>query len=215
MRFAVIPTYNRPVELQQCIDRIAPQVDHIFVINNGDIVNVSAWDDKVTIHDWPEHPPNLSKLWNIGLTLAECAAIGHIYKVAVLNDDALAEPGWFDAVEDAMDRTGADLGCTDVHGAVNPYDSKLLKGPLVSVFERVVGWAFIIRGNSLKADEDLKWWYGDTALDFTARKQGGLVITVGPIVNNLYPNASTTGVLAEQAGRDRQTYLDKYGKLPW
>lgn len=220
MRFAVIPTYDRPTELMDCVDRIAPQVDVSIIVVNGDYpLEVQEWVQAhaypIVVFGRPQQPPNLSQLWNVGLGFADQFSAGEPYKVAVLNDDAVPLEGWFDCVEKAMDATDADAGCTDNFGVIGE-EYRLYKLPMTSPMERLCGWAFVLRGGiGLYADEDLEWWYGDTALDYNARVGGGMVIARGPQVVNLYPNASTTGVLAEQAGRDRATYLRKYGDLPW
>lgn len=222
-KYAVIPTHNRPVELRECLASLAEQVDEAFVIDNASYPPVppaafetDAFPAVTTFYD-DEQPPNLSRLWNRGLQVADGLDrpwIGAEWFIAVLNDDTIVPPGWLDHVVGMMQATGAAAGCTSEHADA----MRLHTGPLRSVFDRITGWAFVLRGSvGIRADENLRWWYGDTAIDVEARRRGGLVISPGPIVVNRYPNASTTGLLAEQAGRDRATFLanPNYGDLPW
>ena len=191
----------------------------VYVIDNGSEPPVHEARlgvdpmQMVVIRD-SEQPPNLSRLWNMGLNqISLVANPGH--KVAVLNDDTRIPPGWFDAVSEAMDRTGAAAGCS------SPWNGRLTQEILKTVpdsdiVNRMVGWAFILRGSAkIRAYEALRWWWGDTDMDWQARARGGMVIIPSHRVDNLYPNASTTGVLAEQAGRDRETFKKIYGWNPW
>ena len=65
------------------------------------------------------------------------------------------------------------------------------------------------------ANEDLRWWYGDNDIDMKARRLGGTLILPGPVPSNRLANQSTTGILAEQAGKDRATFESIYGPVPW
>jgi glycosyl transferase family 2 len=220
-RFALIPTRNRHADLLNAVDDIQPQVDRIYIIDNGSEPPVHEFlcgegyplDRLVVIRD-SEQPPNLSRLWNMGLNQISLIADPD-HKVAVLNDDTRIPPGWFDAVTEAMDRTGAAAGCS------SPWNGRLTQEilktvPDSDVVNRMVGWAFILRGSAkIRAFEALRWWWGDTDMDWQARARGGMVIIPSHRVDNLYPNASTTGVLAEQAGRDRETFKKIYGWNPW
>ena len=120
-RVAVVATHNRPAELARLIEAIAPQCDRMIIIDNASDPPVPRFE----IGEWPagrsgephscwikvirddEQPPNLSRLWNIGLDAARrCAWMDAVepeaYDVAVLNDDAVPPPGWWDAVSGAM-----------------------------------------------------------------------------------------------------------------
>jgi hypothetical protein len=218
-RFALIPTRNRHEDLVNTVIDISDQVDLVFIIDNGSEPPVHEYDlgvdpmQVVVIRD-SEQPPNLSRLWNLGLDqIAMTSAPSH--KVAILNDDTRIPPGWFDAVAEAMDRTGAAAGCS------SPWEGRLTQEllkvtPDTDLMNRMVGWAFMLRGDAwVRADEKLRWWWGDTDMDWKARGLGGTVIIPTHRVDNLYPNASTTGVLAEQAGRDRGTFQEIWGWNPW
>jgi hypothetical protein len=218
-RFALIPTRNRHSDLINAIQDISDQVDMIYVIDNGSDPPVHEHNlgvdpmQVVVIRD-SEQPPNLSRLWNLGLDQIAMTA-DRKHKVAILNDDTRIPPGWFDTVSRAMDQTGAAAGCS------SPWDGRLAQeilktAPDADLANRMVGWAFILRGQSIiRANEHLRWWWGDTDMDWKARISGGMVIVPSHRVDNLYPNASTTGVLAEQAGRDRATFQQLWGWNPW
>lgn len=220
-RYAVIPTRNRPAELARCVEAISPQVDAVVIVDNGSdppaCPPIVDGRGHLLIHD-PEQPPNLSKLWNEGLNVAHAHAYDaglHGWDVAVLNDDAEPPPGWFETVAAAMREHGCAAGSSDAHGT--------LTAPLIyreartdNAFHRLCGWAFVLRGESeLRADERLRWWYGDDDLDWRARQAGGTVVIPGFPVPNTRANSTTVGALAEQAGKDRATFVEKWSESPW
>ena len=213
-RFAVIPTRNRHQELFKAVQDIADQVDLVIVIDNGSTPAVTTRDipcGAIVIRD-SEQPPNLSRLWNLGLDQARMLGDGS-HKVAVLNDDTRVPAGWFDAVAEATDRIGAAAGCSSPWP---PLRQELVKvRPDRDIMNRMTGWAFMLRNTTLRADERLRWWWGDTDLDWKARAAGGMVVIPGFTVENTLANTSTVGVLAEQAGRDRLTFQEIWGHVPW
>ena len=236
-RVAVVATYNRPAELARLLDAIAPQCSAVVVVDNASDPPVSLprrhWGPggpgveyigmvQHVIRD-EEQPPNLSRLWNVGLDFARQWAWADAvepepYDVAVLNDDAVPPPGWWDAVSGAMRRHGADAASSC------PFDSLPLGGSQlwdryapISVTTRLAGWAMMLRGEwgGARFDERLRWWYADDLLSLRAREAGGLVHVGGYPVENTGANSSTVGVLAEQAGRDRATFIEITGRQPW
>ena len=81
---------------------------------------------------------------------------------------------------------------------------------------RLTGWAFVLRGEAgLRLDERFRWWCGEDDVSMRARRAGGLVHVGGYPVPNTGANSSTVGVLAEQAAKDMQTFVDKWGVRPW
>jgi len=184
----------------------------------SDLVNVVPENARLMVVDDQEQPPNLSRLWNIGIDIAH----NYFYMrgewdVAVLNDDAIPPPGWFDAVSHAMRSTTALAGCSHPFNAL-PLGQVQIHGPDAgfSVATRLAGWAFMLRGESgLRADERLRWWAADDLLSHQARQDGGLVHVGGFPVPNTGADSSTTGVLAEQAARDMQMFVEIVGCRPW
>lgn len=229
-RIAVVPTHNRPEQLATLVKSLEGQCEHLIVIDNASdpptsliwlkmqLTNAKSMGISV-IYD-AEQPPNLSRLWNRGIDLAKlsCRVFNDLrWDVAVLNDDAVVPPGWWDAVSGAMREVNAAAASADPFGEL-PFGRKhlwLANAPM-SVHTRLAGWAFMLRGEEgLRADERLRWWYADDLLSLQARERGGLVHVGGVGVGNTLANSSTVGVLAEQAGRDRQTFVDITGRQPW
>lgn len=220
-RFALILGHNRPTEIQDVIDDIKDQVSYILVIDNASQPPLHTVLEKPTgtpltfLRDMTQ-PANLPRLWNIGFEQIRMLAEDPMdWKIAVLTDDVRIPEGWFKAVSEAMDRNGAVAGCS------SPFHSHLVQEivklhPDTDITNRMFGPAFIIQGSAgLEADERLKWWWNDTDLDWQARLAGGMVVIPTHPVLNRYPNESSVGVNAEQAGRDRQTFLEKWGFNPW
>lgn len=230
MRFAVIPTHNKPRDLQACYRSLDGQVDHVIVIDNAsdprvEIINFADQTGHagptVTLIRDPEQPPNLSKLWNTGIKIAgmlqgwDGEEKDDSFFVAILNDDCVVPEGWMNFVVQEMLDHGATAGCT-TQWVTRP---TLKDQPPVSAFDRLTGWAFVLRADEgLLANEDLRWWYGDNDLDNRARALGGTLLLPASqdmLVINKHANASTTGILAEQAGKDRATFESIYGPVPW
>ena len=230
-RVAVIATHNRPAELVRCLRAIGPQCHYVIVIDNASVPPV----DDLMVHDEAtrecdgaratrvirdeEQPPNLSRLWNLGLERAAASlSDGSMpFDVAVINDDAIPPPGWWDAVSETMRANGAAAGSSDPFGQLMSGTAQVWRADApASVATRLAGWAFILRGElGLRFDERLRWWYGDDLISLRARELGGVVHIGGYPVPNTGANASTVGVLAEQAGRDRATFVQITGRQPW
>jgi glycosyltransferase involved in cell wall biosynthesis len=232
-RYAVVPTHNRPVELTTAVRSIAPQCDALVVIDNAStpavdrealLPNVALHRtgpvDTVVLRD-EEQPPNLSRLWNLGLDwcAARARMDGHdTWDVAILNDDAIPPPRWFERVSYAMRIRDAAAASSHPFAPVEEGPRVDFHGPdgPPGVHNRLTGWAFILRGEAgLRFDERLRWWCGDDHMSWQARRNGGLVHLGGVPVANTLANASTTGVLAEQAAKDMQTFVDITGVRPW
>ena len=134
--------------------------------------------------------------------------------VAVVNDDAVIPDGWYTACSTAMRAHGAAAAASDPHGRITAPLPKTTRDR--DVYTRMPGWAFLLRGEvRMRADESLRWWYGDSDLDWTARANGGMVLIPGYPVGNRRANSTTRGVLAEQAGKDRAMFAAKWAGAPW
>lgn len=233
-RYAIIPTHNRHELLTQLVIALTPQVNRILVIDNASDPRVSeanlraardatadAWDFGrgrfaacVVARD-EEQPPNLSRLWQAGLAQVAAWEPEATYDVAILNDDAEIYPGWFDILADSMREQGAAAACTWPSSDVG-------LGTGGNLLRWLYGPAFIIRGelarkpgDPLWPDERLRWWGGDTLMDLRAQQSGGVLRVQGPLVVNRHANSSTVGALAEQAGRDRETFREITGRYGW
>lgn len=219
-RAVVIPTRNRHDMLADCINSVVDQVDRVIVIDNlsDPPIDPDPWHGKVGVVSLPIDPPNISTLWNVGLALADAGAHRagcEQWDVAVLNSDVTVPPGWVEALSEAMRSTSAVLAYPDQHGG----REQILhtRAEPIDLRQRITGYAFMLRGEAaLRLDEDLAWWYGDDSLDWTAREMGGALLVPGIPVEHRAPNASIAErpELAEQAARDRQTFITKWGKAP-
>jgi len=214
----VVPTHNRPAELARCLAAVVPQADMVLVIDNASDppADVSASLTNVLVVQDLEQPPNLSRLWNLGLDTLERhkPASWDRWDVAVVNDDAYPPPGWLEAVSTAMRNLGAAAGCSI--GPSNLGVEVYTADAVPSTGSRLTGWAFVLRGEvGLRADERLRWWTGDDDLSMKARRAGGLVRIPGFPVPNEHADESTSGPLAAQAAVDMATFVEIWGRRPW
>lgn len=212
---AVIITRDRPEEFAQCLRAIWPQVDHVIVISHGTEYARDHHADGISVIDYAPEIPNISMMWNLGLLEAEAGAYAEPHDVAVLNDDAVVPPGWFDRITDEMRATGAVLGCSDQHGHTVSQHLRTFDRP--DIRRRLTGFAFVLDSESgLRLDEQFRWWWGDTDLDWRARQAGGLIIVPGiPVQHPPNGGGTTTGVLARIAREDRDRFIAKWGSAPW
>lgn len=220
-RAAVIPTRDRHQLLADCIASVADQVDRVIVIDNRSDppIDPEPWDGKVGVVSLPIDPPNISTLWNVGIALADASfhRVGaDAWDIAVLNSDVVVPHGWVERLSAAMRSTAAVLSYPDQHGG----QQQILhtKAGPIDLRQRITGYAYMLRGETgLRLDETLAWWYGDDDLDWRAREQGGALLVPGVAVEHRCPNVSTNErpELGEQAGRDRATFRNKWGRTPW
>lgn len=224
--YAIVLTHNRPELLRECVAAIGEQVDVVLVIDNASQPPITVelvapgfdGDYRTLLATVPDQPPNLARLWNIGFGM-----IAQLqgpepgpWWVAVLCDDSIVPPGWFAAVTEAMAETGAAAGCSNPWGRDHPPQIKT--APDADIIGRMPGWAFILDGSKgLRADESMHWWWFDTSLDWEARAAGGMVMIGGYAVPNRLPNDYTNRKpeLAEQAGRDAEAFVARWGWRPW
>lgn len=220
-RAAVIPARDRHDLLTDCLHSVVDQVDRVIVIDNGSHppIDPEPWHGKIGVVRVPMDPPNISTLWNVGITLADSQAHRagtDQWDIAVLNSDVVVPPGWIDTLSTAMRSTTAVLAYPDQHGG----RQQILhtRAEPIDLRQRITGYAYMLRGEAgLRLDEDLAWWFGDDSLDWTAREEGGALLVPGIPVEHRCPNVSTTErpELAAQAGRDRETFRTKWGRTPW
>lgn len=224
-RYAVIPTHNRIEQLTALIRTLKAQnCDHIIIIDNASDPPVSElWlrtqtDAPTVVVRDEEQPPNLYRMWNRGFGLVEMTARTFrevTWDVVVLNDDAELPDGWLDYVTSGLRQVeSAVVACTDPYGTL--HGALLKTQPDGNIQTRMCPWAFVVRGErGLRADETLRWWWGDTDFDWQACSAGGVLLLPGYTTKNTCANSTTHGALAEQAGRDGQTFAQKWGWRPW
>ncbi len=227
-RFSVIITHNRPELLRDTWQAIGPQVDMVIILDNASdppvdhrFLHSSEW--RTAVVKVPDQPPNLSKLWRLGITLVTGLLIGQDTvagggaHIAMLCDDAPPPPGWFGAVVEAMAATGAVIGCS----AAQPFGwagpPRVKTSPDSNLTERMPGWAWILDPvSTVRPDEQFEWWWGDTDIDWQARAAGGMVMIGSHPVPNVRPNDFTSRPdLMAQSGLDGERFAAKYGSRPW
>jgi GT2 family glycosyltransferase len=220
-RAAVIPTRDRHDLVVDCIASVVDQVDTVIVIDNLSTppIDPDPWHGKVGVVRVPVDPPNISTLWNVGIALADAAAhraASARWDIVVLNSDVVVPAGWAERLSTAMRSTTAALAYPDQHGGTQQILHT--KAEPIDLRQRITGYAYLLRGETgLRLDEDLAWWYGDDDLDWRAREAGGALLVPELAVEHRCPNGSMyeRPELQEQAGRDRETFLKKWGRTPW
>lgn len=212
--YAVVLTHDRPGLLARCVDAIAPQVDHVIVVDNASDppVLLDSKPPNTTVVYVPDQPPNLARLWNRQLdVIASRRWPRRPWDVALLCDDVEVPAGWFACVSDAMRAHDAAAASTHSYApAPRPY----VLTELTNGADRMCPWAFMLPGEKgLRADESMRWWYCDTDLDWQARLSGGTVVAAGPVaVNQLVGDFTARRVdLSLQAHRDGATFNAKWG----
>lgn len=226
-RVAVIPTRDRHRMLFDAVLPLVSQVDRVIIVDNRSVPYIARdtwgllewWDeDLIKVIPAPMDPPNISALWNVGLALAAVYAKDagcDTWDVAVLNSDVVVPYQWVEKLSTAMRSTDAVLAYPDQFGGTQRVLHKVAEP--VPLNQRITGYAHMIRGESgLRYDDTMAWWYSDDDLDWTARQRGGALLVPGLGVEHRDPNGSTNArpELQEQAGRDRQTFINKWGRAP-
>lgn len=220
---AVITTHNRPDDLRDCVAAISPQVHHVIVIDNASEPPVPASDDYAVIHD-PEQPPNLSRLWNIGIEgSAGWAAWNRApeWDTLVINDDFVAGPGFVDGLQSAMRDNGAVLASPFAFGNIphaRRVDLYSEVGTLRGLHTRMAGFAWMTRGEArLRVNESTRWWYGDDDVAQRACAHSSRAVVHGLSWAHRRPDQSTSTrpELSAQAGRDREAFVREWGFQPW
>lgn len=218
-RAAVIPTRNRHDMVADCINSVVDQVDAVFLVDNlsDPPIDPEPWHGKVRAVRAPLDPPNISALWNIGLALADAArGDAAAWDIAVLNSDVVVPPGWVERLSAAMRATTAVLAYPDQHGGTRQILHT--KAEPIDLRQRITGYAYLLRGETgLRLDESMAWWFSDDSVDWEAREQGGALLVPGIPVEHRCPNGSMyeRPELQQQAGRDRATFIAKWGRTPW
>lgn len=221
-RCAVVLTHNRPTLLEHCVAALSTQVDWLVVVDNASDppANVSPERpftgegvDRFEIVREPAQPPNLAKMWNAELNrIADVMSLRgeEAWDVALVCDDVIAPPGWYECVSQAMRSTGASAASTHSY---HPTGTYVLRD-LTNGTDRMCPWAFVLRGeHEIRADESLRWWYCDTDLDWQARRKGGTCVASGPIANNERIGEWTAlkPELGAQTHTDGQKFAAKWG----
>ena len=222
-RFCVIPSNGREC-LDLALEAMLPQVDRILVTWTGDWENRRQLphpdDNRITYRIDRDAAPNISRWWNIGL---DAAAMFHRHDfpgtprwdVAIINDDVIVPPGWFDAVATKMREMSCAAACA---GGSLPMPALYTNvGPVTGISNPLEGFAFMVAGElGLRANEDIPWYFSDNYMDWESRKLGGTLVIPGFNVQHLYPNGQMTNDFLILNAQGIQTFVDLYdGLRPW
>ncbi len=217
---ALIITHNRHELLEQCVTRVEPQVNSVFIIDNmSDPPVRSDWDANVRVWHEPLQPPNIGYMWNLGLDYIQ----GHVralgiqrWNVSMLCDDTDVPEDWVSRVGETMRYHNATAASAHY---VRPITTPIIhRQPDGDIMNRMHGAAFVLNGErGIRADESMHWWFQDTDIDWQCRLNGGVVIVPGPIAVNLQPNfyTNTKPELGARTGEDREAFRLKWGGVPW
>lgn len=216
--YAVIPTHDRLGMLVDTVKSIADQVDLVFIIDNNEEERLHLAGLKLRTWDATTLDPNIQRFWNRGLHLSQqCATVrGHKeWNVVILNDDVVCPSDFVATLGVAMRATSAVLAYPSQFGHERS-ELHTEPGP-VDMTTRITGYAYMLRGESgIALDERFVWWYGDDDLDWRAREMGGsLMVPNCPVIHRA-PNAQTNAnpKLLKQTALDRQTFINKWGRVP-
>jgi GT2 family glycosyltransferase len=211
--WAVIPSKERRTELFALVARLLNDDVNVVIVDTGyeprldfaetDRVHIIRFVDRLNISFW----------WNVGLGyVAASENFSGDYVVAVLNDDVIVPPQFVQRLATAIGQYNVVAAFPDVYGLNADY---ALTWPVRDGL-RMSGFAFALSGKAgIMADERFVWWYGDNDIEYQARQKGGAVLVGGLKIQHLYPNSTTTAELAQQAGRDRVAFVEKWGQPPW
>ena len=210
--------------LTELVKSLSGTVDYLIIVDNASDPPILAHEMKgasgietFVLHT-PIQPPQLYLFWNMAFDVARKVATENHgvseWNVAVLNDDTQLPASWATAIGAELRQSPAVISCGSMNHGNKQHSLKT--GSDVSLGSRMTPHAFIMKGESgLRADERYQWWWGDTDLDLQARNAGGVLVVPGYVAVNRCANSTTVGELAEQAGRDGETFAAKWGRRFW
>lgn len=201
MRVALVgPTKDRPETFRRAVAAVRPQVDVILTVAHGEQAEAYARPLVDGLVRWGGEL-NISAMWSAGIDLAEKVACGP-FDVAVLNDDAVVEPGWFARLSDTMHAAGA-AGASGSRQQDKPAS--------------IAGYAFLLDGaKRVRPDGRMRWWYSDDAVQRRCEAAGGFVVVNGARARNTRADEGTRAnpVLREWSREDRKAFRGVYGDMP-
>jgi hypothetical protein len=143
---------------------------------------------------WDLEPVNIHRWWNKGIDVARTFGADYI---AVLNDDLKLKNDPINKIANSMKELNAILGYPLPYtGAIAGYC-----------------WVLDIKSN-IRADENLRWWYGDNDIQYKAAMQGEFIY-VPCEVEHIHPNELTSSNpdLIELTKADQRYFEEKWGTL--
>lgn len=223
--YAVVLTHNRQQMAVNLLGQLVSDGIQTFVLDHNSIPtfrSVLGFDHLPGVYvrrvtDYLDQDFNISALWNIGLDWvrrnhAHSAARAEDYCVTVFNDDASISPHFCRVMAEIMETHDVDV----VSSGSNHIDKS---GPRpISLGLRPQGWAWTVRGSSeIRVDESMKIWYSDDDLWQQALSGRGYALTSSANADNRDADGNfvRNPWWQEQAGRDRETFKNKWGYYSW
>lgn len=186
MRFAVVPTGNRPEEYASIAKWCKERGVRLITVATTQQATEYA-DSEYVIYT---EVFNIQHWWNLGIDLATAQGATTI---AILNDDATLPDDWYDLMEEALQTYSGASGMR--------YGTSF----------KISGYAFALRASDgIRADERFVWWYGDDDIEMQCRKAYGFAILGDIQVGNKYANTSKPKML-RQIRKDSQAFTLKWG----
>lgn len=217
LRVGVIPSNGRDCVVG-AVESMLPQADRVVVVEAGahETRIPRDYPERVTVLTDPAGDKHISRWWNIGIDWAAKVAAeegADQWDVAVINDDVVLPETWYCYVADDMRALGCVAACS---GGRNTHPIIYRHAGPIDLLTRLQGFAFVLAGESgLRADEELKWWFGDDLLHMQAALAGGVVMFPECHVTHLFPNGWTTMEDQPQIAEDRMNFIRKMGFAPW
>lgn len=217
-QYGVIPTNGRHC-FRQAAEALRWQVDDLIVVEAGPdarYIDTQGYGLGLDVSVVREPDLNISKWWNLGITLAAGKAEeveAKTWDVVIINDDVIVPDGWVRSVSKTMREMKVAAACSGGRGPIPVLHTQ--PGP-VDLMTRMQGFAFILAGEKgVRADEQLVWWFGDDHIDWCSRKLGGMVMIPGYHVEHLYPNGQMTPELHAQTAKDAAAFKAYWRVMPW
>ncbi len=180
-----IPTGTRRQYLQDIIQDSNIPPERIVIVHTVESEPIDGVNNI-----WDLEPVNIHRWWNKGIDVARVFGADYI---AVLNDDLKLKNDPINKIAQEMRRTKAILGYPKPNIGIG------------------YCWMLDIKSN-IRADENLRWWYGDNDIQHKAALQGEFIF-VPCEVQHIHPNELTASnpELMELTKAD-QIYFNKKWK---
>ena len=217
--YALVLTHDRQEMAAELVNGLADKVETFVIDHASDPApSLSPLAYVRRIMEFTGDQFNISALWNIGLDWIDrhhshSGNRTRGYAVTVLNDDVLVDASFCQAMANATSVHGVDVASPGSHYAI-------VRGPArqIALHNRPAGYAWTIRGRSgIRVDETMKVWYSDDDLWQQALEGRGYVLLPNFSVQHRDANGnfSRNPWWQEQAGRDREVFVKKWGFQPW
>jgi hypothetical protein len=212
--WVVIPAHRpRLDDLAGCLRTLRHDPHKTVVVWNGD-QEPPELPCNVAIDSGTEL--NISRWWNLGLEYVSSNA-RPVHDVLVLNCDARVTQQGVDRLASALRQWDLAMVGPTYRGEYNGPETRINRElKPVSHWDRVAGFCFMLaRELGIRADERLRWWFGDDDIEWQARRLRGTGLVPGVRVE--HPPAGGTrieGELRSIVGKDAKVFEATWHTLP-